>query len=488
MKTAIVSVFKNRVTLLVIWALLLPIVPVVTILFSRSIESLKVDNMRLVTNVAEHISENMDNIMYQFMMLSDIFAGDPLLVEYCRKYYAQYPEVRMAEYREEYPEKLEALGLGPPEENGAITWHTLENSVFFLNGKQTPDWQKIILACRRTTNRETGRTAAHYLVLPEAEIYAKYFSYVYRKGPAILILDGERRVLSSSDPALLRRFGLPFDRETDTKTTMVSTVRSKYTDWQTIIMMPSQIVAAPMIALYRNLIIAIALIVLTVVTVSFVINYHLEKKEKHNRALEIKVLMGQINPHVVYNLLETIVWKANQARLPDIALIAAKLGTLLRLSISSSDTMKTLEQVIHHLLLYIDIEKIRYKERLEFEMAPFPDEFLEYKVPPLLLQPCVENAVMHGMKPGAQTLRIKLAIDKKGKDLYFHIMDNGTGIKSDKLEKIRKGQHFETRGSRIGIKNIQERLKIFFGKEYGLTIVSRENEGTCVTIKVPVLT
>jgi sensor histidine kinase YesM len=506
-KTARADVFKHRIALFLMWMLPIPIVLVVTVLFSRSISSLKTDNMLVVSYIAEYISGALDSITGQFSTVSGLFPGEPLLIEYGRDKKSQRPELQILEMKDEYRAELENLeeraaqdaarsngvsgsarlgiGGGASGDSG-YRWYLLEESVFPVKGVRNPDRQEIILASVRSTHPETGKEAMHYLVIPEPELYAIYLNYVYHQGPTILILDEDNRILSSSDPYLQQMFGTVFEREICTQTVMVSTVHSRYTGWQTVIMMPSEVVTAPMMTLYRNLITAIIIIIFIVIAVSFFVNYHFVKKEKHNRDLEIKVLMGQINPHVIYNSLETIVWKANQAKLPDIARIASQIGMLMRLSITSSDTMKTLEQVIHHLRIYVNVEKIRYKEKLEFEILPFPDEFLDYKVPPLLLQPCVENAVMHGMKPGATVLHIKLLIEQRGKNLFFRIDDDGSGIKSEKLEKVRKGQYFETRGSRIGIKNIQERLRIFFGKDYGLTIESVEGEGTTVMVKVPV--
>jgi hypothetical protein len=495
-KTAKIDVFKHRIALFVVWMLPIPIVIVVAVLFSRSIKSLQTDNRLLVTNIAENISGSLENITEQFLTLSGLFAGRPLLVEYSREDFLQRPETQIVELQDGYLEELNLSGVRAPGGGSSLSWFPFESGVFPTvpsipaipaQESRTPERFKIIAAARQSFNRVTGDSAAHYLVIPESEIHAKYSGLAHHLGPVILILDKDNRILSSSDPCLSQQFGTVFEQDMCGKAVVMSSARSGYTGWQTVIMMPAKTFAAPMTTLYRNLIIAIVIIILIVAAVSFVVNYHLVKKEKHNRDLEIKVLMGQINPHVVYNSLETIVWKANQAKLREIAVIASQIGKLLRLSVSSGETMRTLEQVIHHLKIYVDVEKIRYKEKLEFEILPFPDAFLAYKVPPLLLQPCVENAVMHGMKPGASVLHIKLSVEQQDGVLYFRVEDNGSGIKPERLEKIRKGQYFETRGSRIGIKNIQERLKIFFGKDYGLTVESEEGVGTTVTVKVPVL-
>lgn len=219
------------------------------------------------------------------------------------------------------------------------------------------------------------------------------------------------------------------------------------------------------------------------------------EKDKKSRELEAKVLVGQINPHFVYNTLETIVWKANQAKLPEIGVIASQLGKLLRSSVKSDDFVIPISQEIEQTMIYRDIQKIRYKEKLNIEILSFPETWEGDKVLRLILQPCIENSIVHGMRGNRHVLNITVEIKREEDSLFFIVKDNGIGMPQERLSNIRgyinstktAPRAIKTTGSGIGLKNIQERLHLYFGALYGLQIDSSPDGGTTVTIHMPLI-
>lgn len=216
--------------------------------------------------------------------------------------------------------------------------------------------------------------------------------------------------------------------------------------------------------------------------------------ERHSKELETRVLMGQINPHFMYNTLETIVWKANQAKRPDIARIASQLGHLLRLSVKIDTLTIPLAQEIEQTGLYIEIQKMRYKDRLDFEIMPFDEGLNSLQVLRLILQPSVENAIVHAMRPDSTPLHIRVQVAAEADKLTIQVRDDGIGMEparlTEVLEYIRgkgKAEKFLTSGTGIGIRNIHERIVLYFGESYGVDMVSTPNVGTTIRITMPIL-
>jgi two-component system sensor histidine kinase YesM len=198
---------------------------------------------------------------------------------------------------------------------------------------------------------------------------------------------------------------------------------------------------------------------------------------------ELKALHAQINPHFLYNTLDSINWQAKLNKQYEIATMVKSLGNLLRNSISKKDYVITIEEETRLLEDYIAIQKIRYEERLEFKMTI--DEGLnEYMIPKLTLQPIVENSINYGLEQLPEVCKINICTHLYPDKLEITVEDNGPGMDDEFLEKLRKGE-INPRGSGIGLKNINERIKILFGEQYGLCINSKVNEGTRVSIYLP---
>lgn len=198
---------------------------------------------------------------------------------------------------------------------------------------------------------------------------------------------------------------------------------------------------------------------------------------------QFKALQAQINPHFLYNTLDSINWMARFNKQYQIASMVKALGSLLRNSISNKSEIITLKEEMKILEDYIIIQKYRYGERLRFSMD-IPQDYWEYMVPKLSLQPIVENSIQYGLEKILGVCEIKVWVEPLEKGLKIWVEDNGPGMDKDFVEKLNKGE-IEPRGSGIGIKNINERIKIMFGMDYGINVNSALGEGTKVYIFIP---
>jgi two-component system, sensor histidine kinase YesM len=198
---------------------------------------------------------------------------------------------------------------------------------------------------------------------------------------------------------------------------------------------------------------------------------------------QLKALQAQINPHFLYNTLNSINWIAKANKQDDISNMVKALGNLLRSSISSKDSIITVEDELKLLSDYITIQRIRYEERLDLNIH-VDEDLKQHHILKLTLQPIVENSIKYGLEQitGIGKIEIK---SLKFED-YFELVvcDNGPGMSDEFLQKLEKGEN-EYHGTGIGLKNIDERIKLFFGDEYGLSVFSEINKGTTVKMKIP---
>ena len=152
---------------------------------------------------------------------------------------------------------------------------------------------------------------------------------------------------------------------------------------------------------------------------------------------EMRALQAQINPHFLYNTLENIVWKSNEVGRPDIGRIAAALGRLYRLSIGNGETIVPIRQEVEHVMAYVNIQKNRYKERIEFDSTVDYDQLYNYAMIKLTLQPVVENCFMYGMEGIDRVLKIRLDIREEAEVIRFRVADNGCGMTRSQLKEVR---------------------------------------------------
>lgn len=207
-----------------------------------------------------------------------------------------------------------------------------------------------------------------------------------------------------------------------------------------------------------------------------------EKKRKQ----EFDTLQSQINPHFLYNTLDIIVWMIENEK-PDQAVKAVTaLARFFRISLSRGKSIITVKDELEHVRNYLMIQHMRFKNRFSYTIEA-EDEVLELVSLKLMLQPLVENAIYHGMEFMDGDGEIFISAWKEGEDLYLKVSDNGLGMTEEQVARLFSDTPHtgSSRGSGIGVKNVNERIRLYFGSEYGLSIESEPDEGTVVTIHLP---
>ena len=201
---------------------------------------------------------------------------------------------------------------------------------------------------------------------------------------------------------------------------------------------------------------------------------------------QFKTLQAQINPHFLYNTLESINWIAQLNSQERIAAMVQALGDLLRVSINAKKFFLTMKEEVEMLKQYVLIQKIRYEERLAVTIE-VEESLYGYVIPKLTLQPIVENSIKYGLETSTGVCRLAILTEECNGRISIHISDNGPGMNYELVRGILEGK-VEAKVSGIGIKNIHERLKQFYAGECSLQIDSEKGRGTTVTITVAKLT
>jgi len=207
-------------------------------------------------------------------------------------------------------------------------------------------------------------------------------------------------------------------------------------------------------------------------------NYELSEKVMYSnlkqKDAELKALQAQINPHFLYNTLDSIYWLAIIKKADDIAQMVVSLSEIFRLSLNKGNEITTISDELKHIKNYLIIQNLRYGDRFNVHVN-VDDEILDFKILKLILQPFVENAFYHGLEPKMGEGTIEIIGKQRGENIIFNIIDDGVGM--DLNTNTNKG---------YGIKNVQERIKLYYGDEYGVNFASKLNEGTNVTIIVSI--
>jgi two-component system sensor histidine kinase YesM len=206
-----------------------------------------------------------------------------------------------------------------------------------------------------------------------------------------------------------------------------------------------------------------------------------EEKRRH----ELKALQAQINPHFLYNTLDSIVWMIECGENQDAITMTSTLAKFFRLGISKGSELVSVQDEIDHLNSYLIIQKMRYKDRLDYRIEVNPEIF-SCRILKLLLQPLVENAIYHGLKTQDRPGMLQVVGDKVGVDLIFKVIDNGAGMTSEQLDDLTNGRIVSKGPGGVGVKNVQERIRLYFGDSYGITYESEKGKGTIATIRLPV--
>ncbi len=208
--------------------------------------------------------------------------------------------------------------------------------------------------------------------------------------------------------------------------------------------------------------------------------------EKSQNEIKLKMLASQINPHFLFNTLETIRMKSLMNGDREVAHIVKRLGKLLRISIEVGGGMVPLEQELEMVRAYLEIQKFRFEERLQFELDIEPG-LNNVPIPPLIIQPLVENAVIHGLERKLEGGKVFVKAKKSGENLLIQVIDNGIGITEQRKEDIYEAltKHYANGQERIGLKNVHDRLLLTYKTGKGLVIRSDKNIGTDISFLIP---
>lgn len=205
------------------------------------------------------------------------------------------------------------------------------------------------------------------------------------------------------------------------------------------------------------------------------LNKNLYETMIKEKEAELMALQAQINPHFLYNTLDSIFWMAETAKCHNISKMVLSLSKLFKLSLNNGMKLTTIKKEMEHINFYLEIQNCRYRGKFDTVINIDPD-ILNKSIIRLIVQPIVENSIYHGLEPKSE--KGTITIDGKLVDNIIHIIvaDNGIGFDSSNI--TREG---------YALRNIDERIKLFYGKEYGITIKSIKQVGTTVTIKIPII-
>jgi two-component system sensor histidine kinase YesM len=217
------------------------------------------------------------------------------------------------------------------------------------------------------------------------------------------------------------------------------------------------------------------------------------KEQQEMKKAELKALQAQINPHFLYNTLESIIWMTEAGKKEQVIQLVKSLSTLFRISLSKGKEWITIGKELEHLQSYLTIQQMRYRDILSYQIEidsllhPFP-------ILKMTLQPIVENAIYHGIKnkrgQGSVTVR---GYAEDNKNIIWVVQDNGVGMSEARLEKVRSYlNEVETpteTGNEVsggfGLHNVHQRIRLYYGESYGVEVDSKETKGTTVTIRIP---
>ncbi len=214
------------------------------------------------------------------------------------------------------------------------------------------------------------------------------------------------------------------------------------------------------------------------------------EEQESKRKSELSALQAQINPHFLYNTLDSVIWMAENGKHHDVVKMVTSLARLFRISISRGRNVITVKEELSHAENYLTIQKMRYKDQFEYRFE-IDDEVLNYKTQKLLLQPIIENAIYHGIRQMVDEGEIVIRAYAKDDILYFEVEDNGLGmsesVRKDILKRHDQIDDGAVRVGGVGVTNVFERIKLMYGEDFGIDIESEIEEGTKITLSIPVI-
>jgi len=215
---------------------------------------------------------------------------------------------------------------------------------------------------------------------------------------------------------------------------------------------------------------------------------NLETEQMLNKESKIRLLQEQINPHFLYNTLDSIYSIAKIQKIPEISNMVMALSKFFRASLSEGKDIVPLSDAIGLVESYLTVQNIRFKGKVQFKVSA-SEELLGYMVPKLVLQPFVENSVYHGIEKKKEEGSLIVRAEEREGCLYLKVLDDGIGMPEEKLIEIQKAlqDNLINESGNFAIKNLNNQIKLRYGNEYGISIDSTEGKGTIVLIKLPVI-
>lgn len=205
-------------------------------------------------------------------------------------------------------------------------------------------------------------------------------------------------------------------------------------------------------------------------------------QQRDKRKLELQMLQNQINPHFLYNTLDSIVWLAERERNADVIQTVVSLARFFRISISKGESFIPVADEISHVSNYLTIQRIRYGDRFVYSIR-IDEALKDLKIMKLVLQPLVENAIYHGI--GEEGGEIGIEGRLEGEAMYFSVRNNGYGITETRIQEMYQSMRGEAGHKSVGIRNVYQRLKLYYGEAADISISSILDESTTVTLKIP---
>ena len=212
----------------------------------------------------------------------------------------------------------------------------------------------------------------------------------------------------------------------------------------------------------------------------------IEKQIENERSLhqaELELLQAQINPHFLYNTLDSIAILAESDREEDVIDMITSLSTFFRNSLSEGEDIHTLRAEMAQAVSYLEIQQIRYSDILSYSMN-IDEDVQDCLIPKLILQPLIENALYHGIKNRRGRGLITITGGRENNKILLRVRDNGIGMDSERLEQLENGIYQQKQGS-FGLWNVHQRIRLYCGDPYGLSFESTPGEGTTVTVTLP---